>query len=141
MEYTKWYIDKFSQFVKILPMQQLLPNVNLATHLLATMGDSIEDWDGQCSSVADMVIENFGGDLVYVDGDAVNQYDWCYHAVPMVDGKIHDAWLAGWHQIYEPQLLPDWLVKMFGTEHEIEVTMDGKAIYRGLPQNFTAKGE
>jgi hypothetical protein len=118
-------------------MEQLtLPIVNLATHFLQSIGESIQEWDGKCSDVADEVMERHGGDLVWVDGDACDQYGWWYHAVPMIDGLIHDAWLEGWHQIPEPQTLENWLVKMFGTEHEIAVTVGGEEIYEGLPQNF-----
>ena len=125
--------------------QQILPfmphfSPNLATRLLYLEGEDIESKDGQCSDVADMVLEVYDGELVWVDGDALDQYGWWYHAVPMVDGLIHDAWLEGWHQISEPLPLSEWLVKMFGTEDEIAVTLGGDEVYKGLPQNFAPVG-
>lgn len=120
-------------------LQTTNETINLAVHLLAEEGKDIEDYDGWCSTVSEMVNERYGGSIVYVDGEALLQYDWGYHMVPMVDGKIHDAWLAGWHQIYEPLPLADWLVKMFGTEEKIAVTIDGTDIYEGLPQNFSPR--
>ena len=122
-------------------LQLPLPNVNLATHLLASMGEDINDYDGLCADVTDMTLRAYDGHYIYVDGDALNQYDWWYHAVPMVNGMIHDAWLDAWHQIPEPQTLQDWLVKMFGTEDEISVTIDAEDVYTGLPQNFDFPAE
>ena len=118
-------------------LQQLpLPNVNLANHILAQRGEDIQYWDNHCSQVTDLVLDVYDGQRVHVEGDALDQYSWWYHSVPMVNGKIHDAWLSGWHLVHEPQTLADWLVKMFGTEDEIIVTIDGNDVYTGLPQNF-----
>lgn len=113
-----------------------LPHINLATFLLTNEGKTVEDYTGWCSTVADNVTNEFGGSIVYVDGEACDLYDWRYHAVPLVNGKIHDAWLEAWHQISEPLPLPEWLVKMFGKDEEISVTIDGDDIYSGLTQNF-----
>lgn len=117
-------------------MQQVLPNTHLAIHYLDSQRESIDDYDGWCSTICDRVLHLYGGQKVFVDGDAVQEYNWCYHDVPMVDGKIHDAWYAVWNQDYEPLSLEDWLVKMFGTEHEIGVMIDAEDVYTGLPQNF-----
>lgn len=112
--------------------------MNLATQLIRENGEDLDDYFGECSQVTEMVLERYDGEMVWVYGDAVAQYDWWYHAVPLIDGKIHDAWLEGWHGISEPLTLANWLVKMFGTEEELEVTIGGEAIYRGLPQNYAA---
>lgn len=117
-------------------LQKPLPNINLSTFVLQAEEKTIEDYDGWCSSVCDTVLKNFGGSTVFVDGNALLQYGWCYHKVPMVNGLIHDAWFAAWHLVPEPKPLHEWLIDMFGTEDEIEVMVDGENIYSGLPQNF-----
>lgn len=118
-----------------LPIE--LPKINLAVQFLESENSNIEEWDGECYAVCDEVLERYPhGHVVYVDGDAVEQYGWWYHQVPYIDGLIHDAWLAGWQQIPEPLPLEEWLVKMFGTDDEVDVTINGEPIYRGLPQNF-----
>ncbi len=117
-------------------MQLAFPNVNLALDFLDSTGKTIDDYTGWCSTVSDEVLKRHEGSVVYVDGEAVHEYNWCYHQVPLVNGKIHDAWYAAWNQDFEPLSLEDWLVKMFGTEDEIGVTIDGTDIYEGLPQHF-----
>lgn len=111
---------------------------NLALYVLETQGETIEDYDGWCGDVAELVLKRYEGDMIYVDGPALNQYAWWYHMVPLIDGKIHDAWFAEW-QSPEPLPLTDWLVQMFGTEDEINVTIEGEDVYSGLPQNFVPK--
>jgi len=118
-------------------LQQVLPNTNLALHLLDAENKTIDDYSGWCSTVCDMVLQEYGGNKVFVDGNAVSQYGWWYHDVPMVDGKIHDAWYAVWNSDFTPLSLSEWLVKMFGTEDSIGVMIDGENIYEGLPQNFS----
>jgi hypothetical protein len=122
-----------------LPMN--LPVRNLAVQILEEEGADIQAYDGQCAEVTDMVLNRYTGEMVWVDGPAVDQYGWWYHAVPFVDGLIHDAWLAGWHEIPEPQPLEEWLIKMFGTDEEISITISGAEIYSGLTQNYSGEVE
>jgi len=117
-------------------LQLTLPILNLAIETLQAEGKTTEDYDGWCGTVAEHTLERYEGQMVHVDGPALDQHGWWYHMVPLIDGKIHDAWLFDFEGIYEPQTMEDWLVKMFGTEDEITVTIDGDDVYTGLPQNY-----
>lgn len=108
---------------------------NLALYVLGERGETIEDYDGWCGNVAELVLKQYEGQMIYVDGDALFWYGWSYHMVPLIDGKIHDAWFGVW-ETPEPLSLNEWLVRMFGTEDEINVTVNGDDVYSGLPQNF-----
>jgi len=119
-------------------LQLQASRANLAVYVLESSGKTIEDYDGWCGDVAQFVLNRYEGSMVHVEGPALDQYAWWYHMVPLVDGKIHDAWFAEWHSP-EPLTLEEWLVQMFGTEDEISVMVEGEDVYAGLPQNFVPK--
>ena len=73
------------------------------TNLSVEMAESdggLGRWDGLCLELADAVVrEHPGAWILSVDLDA--HPDWGWHAVPVVDGVVHDAWFP------EAMLHPD----------------------------------
>lgn len=65
-------------------------------------GETLDDWDGACLSLALQVLEeNPGGStgLLYMkrpDFEALliapTGERWGFHAVPVLEGQVHDAW-------------------------------------------------
>ena len=72
---------------------------NLTVELLAEMGETIDEYDGLCGELADILISKLGEDVVsilYIDGKECDlrcgDHSWSYHMVPIVHGVVHDAW-------------------------------------------------
>lgn len=102
--------------------------MNLATEYLKRHGETVEDWDGCCGSLADKVIGP-NDSLIWVEGPSIK---WRYHMVPLIDGLIHDAWCEG-----DALPIPEWLTKMFGGEW-VQVSENGDTFYEGPANKCTA---
>jgi len=70
--------------------------MNLAVELLREIGESVEDFDGLCGELVDLLIHKHGEekvDILYVDGDLkCGDLSWFYHMAAVIDGVVHDAW-------------------------------------------------
>lgn len=70
--------------------------MNLAIELLEEIGETIEDFDGLCGELVDLLIHEYGEeavDILYIDGDIkCENWTWSYHMVAVIDGIVHDAW-------------------------------------------------
>jgi hypothetical protein len=102
--------------------------MNLATEYLAAKQETVADWDGVCGELANAIFSD-GDHIIYVEGDI----RWTYHMALFRDGLVHDAWCEG-----DALPLREWLLKMFGGDAEVEVSLDGADIYSGHVRGFGA---
>lgn len=100
--------------------------MNLASQYLETHGQTIEDWDGVCGELANEISQD-GDDILYVEGEI----PWRYHMVLLRDGLVHDAWCEG-----DALPITEWLVTMFGSTSEVEVSLNGDTIFNGQCMDF-----
>ena len=99
---------------------------NLAAKYLRDHGETIEDYDGVCGELSNAI----GGEsdhMLWVEGDI----PWRFHMVLLREGLVHDAWCEG-------DALPprEWLIRMFGAQAWVEVSLDGDTIFEGSCQDF-----
>jgi hypothetical protein len=104
--------------------------MNHARQYLVDNNETLDDYEGCCGELANRV----GGTddpVLYVEGDAVFAAGWDYHMVPLCEGLVHDAWCEG-------NALPPraWLLKMFGAELLVEVSLNGETIFDGPCAEF-----
>lgn len=114
---------------------------NLARELLEARGETVEDWDGQCGELGDLVlhaVDDPEASVLYVERVHPTKYDlehasgerWWWHMVPVVSGLVHDAWLDG------PALpVSDYLAKAFGRQ-AVKVAKNGDDVYSGLAHQY-----
>lgn len=100
--------------------------MNLAAAYLRRHNETVEDWDGICGELAD-VISNPSDHIIYVEGDM----GWKYHMAMVRKGLVHDAWCEG-----DALSLRQWLEEMFGINAWVVVAYDGEDIFAGLVRNF-----
>lgn len=105
---------------------------NLALQALASRGEALENYDGMCGEVADLVFHLVDDEAraccLYVEGDLPQ--GWTYHMVAVVDGLVHDAWDEG-----EPTAPAAYLARMFGKEY-VTVALNGEDFYEGRADKF-----
>ncbi len=94
--------------------------VNLASRYLQDHGQSLEEWDGICGELANVVIGP-NDHILHVEPACL----WKYHMVPLIDGLVHDAWCDG------PAIpIKEWLIRLCGHDY-VTVALDGVDIYTG----------
>lgn len=115
--------------------------MNFATEYLRANHETVYDWSGCCGELVSK-LEQDGDGVIYIECPLVggrrecleNPRDsrfWRYHMVLLRDGLVHDAWCKG------PALpVREWLVKMFGKNLSVEVSLNGDIIFTGLTQDF-----
>lgn len=97
----------------------------------ALNGEKLEDYEGYCGEVADMISHLAGGDIIHLqpaDGlEFSPAYDrrrvWIFHIVARVNNRIYDAWYPG-----APCTLNTYLRRVF-PGRKIEVMVNGKTTY------------
>lgn len=73
-------------------------SVNLAVRYLKDHGETLEEYDGFCGELVDAIIHWMGEQrvrIMYLKGDCDGigpDCCWSYHMVPVIDGRVHDAW-------------------------------------------------
>lgn len=104
--------------------------MNVATHYLKTFGETTDDYVGCCGELANVLCQK-DDHILYVEGDAVFVYGWRYHMALLRDGLVHDAWCEG-----DALPVKEWLIKMFGPDLGVEVSLDGDTIFTGRCKDF-----
>lgn len=90
MENLSWCIYNCSFDKQFVP-------ANVAANLAAV--DGLDQWENQCMELVDAVLKKHPeADILWVEpiekGELLPGTEWVYHAVPVLDGVVHDAWNA-----------------------------------------------
>ena len=73
-------------------------SANLSICYLLQHNESLSEYEGYCGELTDAIIHWLGEQrvrIMYIKGDESGfgpDCSWYYHVVPVIDGRVHDAW-------------------------------------------------
>lgn len=119
----------------------------------ALKGENLQEYEGYCGEVADMILHEAGGDIIHMEPAQGDWFypsycpglSWKFHIVARVRNRIYDAWYPG-----RPCTLNTYLQRVF-PDQLIEIMVNGKTPYyqkmgrrrnlpKGCPQSVVASG-